>query len=958
MRPFWFRVVRPLVLSLVILSCATENPVGPKTVPTGLSADIVAAGVESRLIITEVMPDPSKVLDGNGEWFEVYNAGENPVDLQGVKIVSAAGLTASESHIIAASIVVDPGEYIVFGNNINSATNGGVPVVYSYGGSIALNNGSSTSANEWLALRFVKPLATRTSIGDSVVTYDSVAYAVRVLPAAPGPYSPPAGASRGVIDLAADNTIISGSNWATSVSTYGLGDKGTPAQPNQGGAPVSATVRISWVTPGTTFRVTATAIDKDGKPAPTNFTWSSSNTGIATVDPVTGIATGVSLGVATLKATTSNGIEGTAPLFVVNPGDVASISISINDPAQVPAGFTKPAFPTSRTTTNATATPTLEWSTSDPSIATVSSLGYVTGIAAGKVFVRATAPNGVYGEVPFTVIPASATTTAIYRNHIEFGKPTPATGGNDLLLEKPQFIESYNPSRGGPNWVSWNINASHFSGVPRCDCFSADQTLPEGVYKVVDFDYRNGGYDRGHMVQSESRTTTDQENASTFLLTNILPQGGENNQGPWSKFENYLNDQARSSTAPREIYVIAGGLYSSNAPTLKDEGKVAIPEYTWKVAVLMDAGKGLSDVHTPADLQVIAIKMPNLTTPGGPASSVGIRNNAWEQYEVTVDELEAATGYDFLSALPNAIEILVEAKDRPPLAAFAATPSSAFEGGAISFDAAGSLDPDVGDVLTYSWDFGDGDAGTGVNPSHTFADNGRYDVVLTVKDKAGATAEFTSTVNITNVAPSVVIATPPTIYSGETYAFSGGFADAGQKDAPWIYVIDWGTEKSPELSTTTQGAIAGTHQYFAAGTYGIGLTVTDKDGASGSSSATLRVLRLPGVLEVNPRIINTTSSGAGQVIVTILGNQRFDGSMIDLSSIRVGEAVPDLRGNDETKAQVADVNDDGVLDLVVHFDRGTLVEDGGLTVSARTLVLQADLTDHRQIEVRGPIVVR
>ena len=81
-----------------------------------------------------------------------------------------------------------------------------------------------------------------------------------------------------------------------------------------------------------------------------------------------------------------------------------------------------------------------------------------------------------------------------------------------------------------------------FGDAERCNCFSADPTLPAGIYRVVDFDYRDGGYDRGHMVQSEPRTTTDQENASTFLMTNILPQAAANNQGPWSKFENHLND--------------------------------------------------------------------------------------------------------------------------------------------------------------------------------------------------------------------------------------------------------------------------------------------------------------------------------------------------------------------------------------------------------------------------------
>ena len=1034
MRPTWFRVVRPLVLSLVILSCATENAVGPIRL-SGPAAAVVA-GPGTHLIITEVMPDPSKVADASGEWFEVYNAGDEAVELQGSKIVSAAGLTASESHTIASSVVVDAGEYIVFGNNANASTNGGVPVAYSYGSSIALNNGSSTSANEWLALRTA-----------ANVTLDSVAYAVRVLPAAPGPYVPPSGASRALLDLSFDNTIISSTNWGTSVTPYGAGDKGTPGQPNSGGPAASITVRISWVTPGTTFRVTASAVDADGKPSATNFSWSVDRPSIATIDPVTGVATGVSLGVATLTATATNGVSGTAPLFVVNPGDVASISISINDPVQVPAGFTKPAFPTTRTTTNAIVTPNLTWTTTDPSVATVSELGYVTGVGAGTTKVRATAPDGVYGELAFTVLPGDAPTTAVYGNHVEFGAPVPTTGPGGILLEKRQYVESYNPSRGGPNWVSWVINSTQFGAAPRCDCFSADQALPSSVYHVVDFDYRNGGYDRGHMVQSESRTTTDQENASTFLLTNILPQGAENNQGPWSKFENYLNDQARASNGvatKHEVYVVAGGIYGTSPETLKGEGKVAIPDYTWKIAVVMPDGKGLADVTSAGDLEVIAIKMPNLTTPGVTASSVGIRNNAWEQYKTTVDEIERETGYDFLSKLPDNIEVLVEANDRAPIAVWNQPPTSA-EGTEVNFDASASSDPDVGDALTYAWDFGDGTVGSGATVSHAFADNGNYEVTLTVRDRAGAentlahsmvvsnvaprailansgpvvegsaialslgspsdpsssdfnagfeyrfdcgdgfgawsssnTASCPTTDNpgfnvraeikdkdngvssyegfgsVTNAKPSVVIATPSAIYSGQTFSLSAGFADLGQQDSPWNFTINWGNGTETG-STSAQGAISRSRTYTPAGSYTLSIAVTDKDGGTGTSTASLRVLRLPTALGVNPAQINTINKGTGQVVVTVFGSSSFGADLIDIGSVRINGVRPDLRGNGDANSSTEDRNGDGIADLVVHFERSALVSGGALNAGTAELVLQANLTDGRQIEARGPV---
>jgi DNA/RNA endonuclease G (NUC1) len=456
----------------------------------------------------------------------------------------------------------------------------------------------------------------------------------------------------------------------------------------------------------------------------------------------------------------------------------------------------------------------------------VDSLGYITGVSAGTATVTATAPNGVSGTAQITILPGSAPTPAVYRNHVEFG--TPAAPG--VLLSKPQFAASYSETRGGPNWVSWNINATQFGAAPRCDCFSADQTLPSGTYRVVDFDYRNGGYDRGHMVQSESRTTTDQENASTFLLTNILPQAGENNQGPWSKFENHLNDMARQQG--KEIYVVAGGEYSANPATLKGQGRVQIPEWTWKVAVVMDGGEGLNDVRGTGDVQVLAIRMPNDT-----AAARGIRNNPWEMYAVTVDQIEARTGYDLLDKLPNAIERIVEANDRAPVAATDG-PYIGIEGSSVTLDASGSTDPD-GDALTYEWSFGDGATGTGARPVHVYTDNGTYPVSVIVSDEYGAADTATTVVTVMNAAPSVAAFSGAALLRGESYTAAGTFADAG--DDTFTATVDYGDGSGPRALALDGGSFALAHRYTSAGTFTVTVRVSDDDGGEGVRTATVTV---------------------------------------------------------------------------------------------------------------------
>ncbi|HEX6038787.1 DNA/RNA non-specific endonuclease, partial [Longimicrobium sp.] len=93
-------------------------------------------------------------------------------------------------------------------------------------------------------------------------------------------------------------------------------------------------------------------------------------------------------------------------------------------------------------------------------------------------------------------------------------------------------------------------------------------------------------------------------------------------------------------------------IYGATPATLNGAGRVAIPSHTWKVIVVMNGGQGLADVTSASSIQVIAVNMPNVG---------GIQANDWPMYRTTVDAIEAATGYDLLSALPDAIEAAVEA---------------------------------------------------------------------------------------------------------------------------------------------------------------------------------------------------------------------------------------------------------------------------------------------------------
>mgnify|MGYP003303427188 FL=1 len=84
----------------------------------------------------------------------------------------------------------------------------------------------------------------------------------------------------------------------------------------------------------------------------------------------------------------------------------------------------------------------------------------------------------------------------------------------------------------------------------------------------------------------------------------------------------------------------------------------------------------------------------------------------------------------------------------PPTATMSVDPSGTVKAGSsVTFSAAGSSDPD-GDSLTFEWDFGDGNTGTGLTTSHAYAQPGEYVAELAGGD---GTHEATTSMSITVV---------------------------------------------------------------------------------------------------------------------------------------------------------------------------------------------------------------
>lgn len=841
-------------LALVVSSCS--DGVGPAAV-SAPSAPQLAIGADAAadgptLIITEVMADPAgTVSDAAGEWFEVYNPGSERVSLDGWQILSN---NAAETHTIDAEVAIEPGSYAVLGNNANAATNGGVVVTYQYPAGFQLAN---SNVAERIELR-----------DENGRIVDLVTFGRGAL----------AGRSFMLRLPQCDNAVIvNNPNWVPTSSAAGspylyfASNFGTPGVANDskgslgacaggdgvvGPLDVLAVNGAATVNGGATITLTATATDADGDGVTAGaVTWSDGDSPLVTLTPtgartvtVAGDAVG---GPATVAATLTVGDVTRTATFQVTvaqapiPGGSARISITGFNRAPLPIGFEDQLYARVFDANNAELTSmAVTWSTSTPGIASIDPAnGLVRGLAAGRALLVARTADGFERTAFVDVAEALPATTAAYGNNVEFGRPVDATPDDEFIVTWPQFVSSYNRNRGQPNWIAYNLEATHRGPAERCDCFTADPSLPAEFPRLTTDDYVGSTYSRGHMTMSEDRTaggsstTSSLDNARTFYFSNIIPQKAANNGGPWLNLEIHLGNLATGGT--KEIYIIAGG--AKYQGTLNNAGKIAIPTRTWKVAVIMPRNQGLANVDGVEDVEVIAVDMPNTET---------VPFSRWQDYAVTVDSVEALTGYDLLALLPDRVERAVESNTRPPLAE-AGGPHVSTEGARLTLSGANSSA--TNGALTYAWQFGDGGSSTLVSPTHTYAQDGAYTVRLIVTDEKALADTVTTTATISNVAPTVTFGGALGLLPGETYAAAGSFADPGA-DA-WTATVDYKDGTGAAALPLTGKSFALSHRYTTPGSYAVAVRVADDDDA-GTGTAAVTVLTAQAAIDVALGLVN------------------------------------------------------------------------------------------------------
>lgn len=225
------------------------------------------------------------------------------------------------------------------------------------------------------------------------------------------------------------------------------------------------------------------------------------------------------------------------------------------------------------------------------------------------------------------------------KEHVKYGAPSQ----NPILLCRLGFALSFNTEQKVPDWVAYHLTSEKVHGThPRVNAFRADDDLPQGKRSELK-DYKNSGFDRGHMAPAGSMKWDQRAMRESFLLSNMAPQIGIGfNRHIWKTLE----EKVRKWTDEREeLYVVTGPIYASPDPQQIGPNDVSVPTHFYKV------------IFDPIRVEAIAFILPNKK----------LRTNDLPTFIKSVDQVETETGLDFLSELEDTVENLVEAVVQPDL---------------------------------------------------------------------------------------------------------------------------------------------------------------------------------------------------------------------------------------------------------------------------------------------------
>ncbi len=237
----------------------------------------------------------------------------------------------------------------------------------------------------------------------------------------------------------------------------------------------------------------------------------------------------------------------------------------------------------------------------------------------------------------------------IQRDLTAVGLPTTLPGGT--VVRHSALALEYSEPHEQARWVAHIILPDVLTGqVSRSNDFREDTAIKTGSAVEADYmlktlkpdstyNYDGFGYDRGHLAPSADFRWSAKALSESYFYSNMSPQKAEFNRGSWGQLEDKIRGYLyRHPTT--QLYVVTGPVLSDDLPVVaRGVNKVSIPKYYWKIALDLTNKKA------------IGFLMPNqeITYP-------------LATFSVPIDRIEAETGIDFFSSLPDDLEAMLESQ--------------------------------------------------------------------------------------------------------------------------------------------------------------------------------------------------------------------------------------------------------------------------------------------------------